>query len=121
MVGISILSSLDVEVTTPISHPVIIFANTGINEWKEFFIQKKSEASDPSKKIAFDRCLKIIMWAEFCDATLTKVRNSRAENGFNIQFSFSFPTLALRAYFDRNLKKNITAVTVPANRNRTSV
>lgn len=121
MVGINILSSRDVAIATPIPSPVIILAGMGISEWKNFFIQKKCKTTDPTEKIAYDRCLKIIMWAEFCDGTLTKIGNQNTENGMNIKFNFNFPTLALRAFFDRNVEKNIEAITNPAQRYRTIV
>lgn len=121
MLGINIFSSQNVAVAAPIPKPVIIYTGMGIMEWKNFFMQKKCEVSDPDQKIAYDRCLKIIMWAEFCDGTLTKVGNLKNENGMNVQFFFSFPTLAVRAYFDRNVEKNVEAITDPTQRFRTIV
>ena len=121
MVDISILSSQEVSISTPIPSPVIIFSGMGISEWKNFFKEKKCKSNAPIEKIAYNRCFKIIQWAEFCDGTLTKVRNFKTEKGMNIQFYFSFPTLAVRAHFDRNVEKNIEAITDPAQRSRTIV
>lgn len=121
MVGISVLGSQNVAITSHIPKPVIIYPGMGIQEWKECFAQKKSEENDPANKIFYDKCLKILMWAEFCDGALTKVGNFKTESGMNIQFYFSFPSLALNAYFHRNVEKNITAATDPAHRSRTIV
>lgn len=121
MVGIRVLSSRDVAIIAPIPKPVIIFANMRIADWKNFFIQEKEKTSDPVIKTSYDRCIKIIMWAEFCDGTLTKVGNYKNENGMNIQFFFSFPTLAVCAHFHRNIQKNLEAITDPTKRNLTFV
>ena len=113
MAGISILSSRDIAITTPIPKPVIIFSGMGLEEWKKCFFQKKCETDDLSEKIAYDKCVKILMWAEFCNGILIKVGNSKNENGMNVKFTFHFPNLECRWHFGNNLEELVDIVTKP--------
>ena len=112
MANMRILSSRDVDVTVPTPKHVIIWPRMTQADWKEFFTQQKLEASTPVESLAYERCLKTLMWAEFCNGTLTKVGNSKDENGLSVCFSFQFPNLQCRLHFDCNLDTNVNAVTL---------
>lgn len=110
MATISILTSQDISIAAPVPKPVIIYQAMRMQDWKEYFIAKRNEATDSDYKTSYERCLKILMWAEFCNGTLSYVGNSKESYGMAVKFTFHFPNLQSRQLFDWNLDKNVETI-----------
>jgi len=110
MASISILSSQKISVSNPIPKPVIIYPNMGMEEWKECFTFLRDETTNSDDKISYERCLKTLMWAEFCNGFLSYVGNSKEDGSIAVKFTFTFPNLKSRELFDWNLAKNVETI-----------
>ena len=72
--------------------PVIIYAGMNLQEWKQYFDEKMRNTSIYSKKILYTKCYKAMLWAEFCNATISYVGNSKdSKSNLTVKFTFNFP------------------------------
>lgn len=105
---ISSLSATRTKITLPIPRPVIIFAGMGMSDWKNCFIQKKEETNIIYEEFAYEKCLKALMWAEFCNGSLVRVGSPSGV----VDFTFEFPTLNCKKLFDLHLYEHLEVVTL---------
>ena len=104
---ISSLSASQTKVTLSLPRPVIIWAVMRISDWKNCFIERKKEAESLEEEYSYEKCLKALMWAEFCNGTLVKAGNSSGA----INFTFQFPTLECKRLFELRLDDHLEVVT----------
>jgi hypothetical protein len=81
-----------------------------IQDWKEYFTIKRDEATNSDDKKSYERCLKTLMWAEFCNGSLSYVGNFKDDTGMSVKFTFTFPNLQSKQLFDWNLSKNVETI-----------
>lgn len=95
------LSPETVEVLLPITKPIIIESGLGLSGWKDYFNGKISQASFPKEKCHYTKCLKLLMWAEFCNGTLVYIGNAvHMNNQLSVRFRFSFLDEKCKNLFD---------------------
>ena len=75
-----------------IPSPVIIFTGMNLQNWKQYFDEKIRNTSNHNEKFLYKKCFKALLWAEFCNATIYYVGNSKDSKGnLSVKFTFSFP------------------------------
>lgn len=90
MASFNVLSSRTSTVEVPVPVPVIIYTGMDLRDWKNCFIQKKNEAATTAEKNRYNECLKILLYAELCNAELVKVGISRPQGSLAVKFTFEF-------------------------------
>ena len=103
------MASYTVELSVP--KPILIFNNMKLEDWKNYFIQERENATDSTAKFSYNKCIKTLMWAEFCNGTLSYVGNSHNNNGLNVKFTFEFTSFSCMVLFKKHWLKNIEIVT----------
>ena len=105
---INSLSATCTRITLSIPHPVIIWSDMKMWDWKNCFIEKKRKATILDEQSAYEKCLKALVWADFCNGSLVKVGNSKGA----INFTFEFPDLKCKNLFDHHLESHLEVVTL---------
>ena len=105
---ISSLSASQAKITLSIPNPVIIRVLMRMSDWKNCFIEKKEKTESLEEEYAYEKCLKALMWAEFCNGTLVKAGNSSGA----INFTFEFPTLECKRLFELHFDGHLEVVTL---------
>jgi len=83
-----------------IPSPVIIFAGMNIQSWKQCFVEKMHNARNDSEKTLYHKCIKAMLWADFCNATISYVGNSKdSKSNLTVKFIFCFPDNDCRFLF----------------------
>lgn len=83
-----------------IPSPVIIYAGMNLQDWKQYFMEKMHSTCNSNEKTLYNTCIKTMLWAEFCNATLSYVGNSKDRDGnFTVKFTFNFPDNDCRFLF----------------------
>ena len=91
-----------------IPNPAIIYTGMQLQDWKEFFIQKKNAASTSTVANLYNRFIKLLLWAEFCNATVYYAGNSKdTEGNFTFKFTFEFPNNDCQLIFQADLENNL--------------
>ena len=106
--------STDVSLSIPIPKPVIIFNGMELHDWKERFLMLKNQTLDSTEKRSYSKCIKTLLWAEFCNGSLVYVGNQKnfhSYYGTEIKFTFNFPNASCRMLFWDDLGKNLDIVT----------
>lgn len=71
---------------------VIIYAGMSLHNWKQYFDEKMRSTSNHNEKFLYTKCFKAMLWAEFCNATISYVGNSKDRDGhLTVRFTFDFP------------------------------
>ena len=112
MVGIS--ESTTITLSIPIPKPVIIFNGMKLQDWKEHFIMLKNQTLGSKEKISYSKCIKTLLWAEFCNGSLVYIGNEKKAHsyyGTTVKMTFDFPNFSCRNLFWYDLGKNIDIVT----------
>ena len=104
------MASATMELYVP--RPVLIFNDMRIEDWKKYFIQKAEDEIDSTAKFSYTKCFKALMWAEFCNGTLSYVGNSCNDHGFTVKFTFQFTSFSCMVLFQKHLAKNIEITTM---------
>ena len=97
-------------VTVSVPKPVIIFNDMTIQDWKERFIQLKEESTEFAEKQSYDKCLKTLMWGEFCNGKLSYLGNSKDKSGFTVKFTFQFTSFSCMVLFQKYRKHHLELV-----------
>ena len=105
---ISSLSASQTKITLSIPRPVIIWAVMKMSDWKNCFIKRKQEAESLEEEYSYEKCLKALEWAEFCNGTLVKAGHSSGA----INFTFEFPTPRCKRLFELHLDDHLEVVTL---------
>ena len=72
--------------------PVIIYAGMNLTDWKQYFDEKMRNTCNHSEKFLYTKCYKAMLWAEFCNGTISYVGNSKDNSGnLTVKFTFDFP------------------------------
>ena len=80
--------------------PVIILAGMNLQNWKQYFVEKMRNTSNHNEKFLYTKCFKAMLWAEFCNATISYVGNSKDSDGnLTVKFIFYFPDNDCRFLF----------------------
>ena len=112
MARINNSDELTVAVELQIPKPIIIWPDMNLQKWKQFFIQKMEETTDSSQKTLYNKCIKVLLWAEFCNAILPYVGNAKDDEGnLYVKFAFSFPDSECTFLFQMDLESNLKVVT----------
>ena len=91
--------------------PVIIFAGMNLQNWKQYFDEKMHNTSNHNNKVLYNKCFKAMLWAEFCNATISYVGNSKDSNGnLTVKFIFSFPDNDCRFLFQLEWNEHVKIV-----------
>ncbi len=106
--NVNSLSATSTRITLPIPRPMIIWTAMGIADWKRCFNEKKFETVIPDEEYAYQKCLKAVSWAEFCNGILVKAGNSKEA----IDLTFEFPNPKCKDLFDYHFDTHLAAVTV---------
>ena len=109
---INSISATGTRITLPIPRPMIIWSDMKMEDWKHCFEQKKLRTVIPDEEYSYQKCLKALFWAEFCNGVLVKVGNSKEA----INFTFEFPNLKCKNLFDSHFDTHLAAVTLIENR-----
>jgi len=111
MANINDNENLTVCVELPVPKPVYIVSGMGIPYWKSHFVLKRDEEDSSSAKTLYTRCLKVLLWAEFCNATISYVGNSKDEEGnLKLKFIFRFPDVDCQFLFQMDWLSNLNVV-----------
>ena len=106
------LSTTNTKITLPVPRPIIIRSTMNFEYWKNCFNKKKLETVIPDEEYSYQKCIKTLMWAEFCNATLVNVGNS---SGF-INLTFEFPNTKCKTLFENHFDTHLATVTLLDNR-----
>jgi len=80
--------------------PVIIYAGMNLQDWKQYFDEKMHNTCNPNEKTLYHKCIKAMLWAEFCNATISYVGNSKdSKSNLTVKFIFCFPDNDCRFLF----------------------
>ena len=91
--------------------PVIIYAGMNLQNWKQYFDEKMRNTSNHNEKILYTKCFKAMLWAEFCNATISYVGNSKDSNGnLTVKFTFYFPDNDCRFLFQLEWNEHVKIV-----------
>jgi len=94
-----------------IPNPAIIYTGMQLQDWKKHFIQKKNAASTSTDANLYNRFVKLLLWAEFCNATVCYAGNAKDKDGnLTFKFTFSFPDDDSQLLFQTDWASNIKLV-----------
>ena len=94
-----------------IPSPVIIYAGMNLQNWKQYFDEKMRNTSNNNEKFLYTKCFKAMLWAEFCNATISYVGNSKDSNGnLTVKFIFYFPDNDCRFLFQLEWNEHVKIV-----------
>lgn len=65
-----------ITVSVQLESPTTIIKKQTISEAEQYFISKRDNENNHSKKVEFDRVCALLKWAECCNTTLVKMRNA---------------------------------------------
>ena len=95
-------------VSIPLESPTIIVKNQTISEAEQFFVTKRDNKSDHSKKVEFDRARALLKWAACCNATLVEMNNEDRK----LKVSLGFSTLENMIEFRDSMAINVSGATM---------
>ena len=103
--------TLTTTIELQVPRPVYITSGMEIPFWKDYFSQKKLESDTSVSATLYNRCLKILQWAEFCNATISYVGNAKDEdNNLTVKFTFHFPDADSHFLFQVDWLSNLNIV-----------
>ena len=99
-------------VSVNIPRPVILYSDMGFQDWKDTFLQLKNQSTKSTEKESYDKCLKTLMWAEFCNGTISYIGNSKDKYGLTVKFTFQFTSFTCMVLFRKYWKHHLDLVSM---------
>ena len=90
-------------VSIPLENPIIIVKNQNVGKAEAYFLSKRDQEGDDSRKAEYERARSLLKWAGCCNAHLLGMHNEEHK----LVFKFAFDTFEEVYRFEDYLKVNV--------------